>query len=82
MSVGGWGHERRIPVVEGQVSGAGQQCVCHRRLDNENSWFTESGLAPPIFVAFTNRSGKLHFSFERFLENRIRERLIFWVHPS
>jgi len=34
-------------------------------------------VAPPIFIAFTNRSGKLHFSFERFLENRIRERFGF-----
>jgi GTP-binding protein len=30
-----------------------------------------------VFVAFTNRPGKLHFSFERFLENRIRERFGF-----
>jgi GTP-binding protein len=36
-------------------------------------YFTQAGVAPPIFIAFTNRSGKLHFSFERFLENRIRE---------
>jgi GTP-binding protein len=36
-------------------------------------YLTQAGVAPPIFIAFTNRSGKLHFSFERFLENRIRE---------
>jgi len=36
-------------------------------------YMTQGGVAPPIFIAFTNRSGKLHFSFERFLENRIRE---------
>jgi GTP-binding protein len=36
-------------------------------------YLTQGGVAPPIFIAFTNRSGKLHFSFERFLENRIRE---------
>jgi GTP-binding protein len=28
-------------------------------------------------VLFTNRGGKLHFSFERFIENRIRERFGF-----
>jgi GTP-binding protein len=40
-------------------------------------YLTQAGAAPPIFIAFTNRSGKLHFSFERFLENRIRERFGF-----
>jgi GTP-binding protein len=40
-------------------------------------YLTQAGVAPPTFIAFTNRSGKLHFSFERFLENRIRERFGF-----
>jgi GTP-binding protein len=40
-------------------------------------YLTQAGVAPPTFVAFTDRSGKLHFSFERFLENRIRERFGF-----
>ncbi len=44
-------------------------------------YFTQAGVAPPIFIAFTNRSGKLHFSFERFLENRIRERFGFLGTP-
>jgi GTP-binding protein len=44
-------------------------------------YLTQAGVAPPIFIAFTNRSGKLHFSFERFLENRIRERFGFTGTP-
>ncbi|MDR3677010.1 MAG: ribosome biogenesis GTPase Der [Acidobacteriota bacterium] len=40
-------------------------------------YMTQGGVAPPIFIAFTNRSGKMHFSFERFLENRIREKFGF-----
>ena len=40
-------------------------------------YMTQAGVAPPTFVLFTNGSGKLHFSFERFLENRIRERFGF-----
>ena len=44
-------------------------------------YLTQGGVAPPIFVAFTNRPGKLHFSFERFLENRIRERFGFLGTP-
>ena len=43
-------------------------------------YLTQAGVAPPIFIAFTNRSGKLHFSFERFLENRIREKFGFAGH--
>ncbi len=44
-------------------------------------YLTQGGVAPPVFVAFTNRRGKLHFSFERFLENRIRERFGFMGTP-
>ncbi len=44
-------------------------------------YLTQAGVAPPIFIAFTNRAGKLHFSFERFLENRIRERFGFTGTP-
>jgi len=40
-------------------------------------YLTQAGVAPPTFIAFVNRAGKLHFSFERFLENRIRERFGF-----
>jgi len=40
-------------------------------------YLTQAGVAPPTFIAFTNRAGKLHFSFERFLENRIREKFGF-----
>ena len=32
---------------------------------------------PPTFVMFSNKKTKLHFSFERFIENRIRERFPF-----
>jgi GTP-binding protein len=44
-------------------------------------YLTQAGTAPPVFVAFANRPGKLHFSLERFLENRIRERFGFLGTP-
>ena len=44
-------------------------------------YMTQAGVAPPTFVAFTSRSEKLHFSFERFLVNRIRERFGFTGTP-
>jgi GTP-binding protein len=33
----------------------------------------QTGTAPPSFVLFTNVATRLHFSYERFLVNRIRE---------
>ncbi|MGA3371557.1 MAG: ribosome biogenesis GTPase Der [Terracidiphilus sp.] len=36
-------------------------------------YMTQAAVAPPTFVLFTDREVKLHFSFERFLENQIRE---------
>jgi GTP-binding protein len=35
-------------------------------------YMTQAAVAPPTFVLFTDRSVKLHFAFERFLENQIR----------
>jgi GTP-binding protein len=35
-------------------------------------YMTQAAVAPPTFVLFTDRDIKLHFSFERFLENQIR----------
>jgi GTP-binding protein len=36
-------------------------------------YMTQASVAPPTFVLFTNRAVKLHFSFQRFLENQIRD---------
>jgi GTPase len=38
---------------------------------------TQTDVAPPTFVLFTNRRSKFHFSFERFLINRFREQFGF-----
>jgi len=35
-------------------------------------YITQAGAAPPSFVLFTNQTKPLHFSFQRFLENRLR----------
>jgi GTPase len=40
-------------------------------------YLTQAAVSPPTFVAFTNRAGSPHFSTQRFLENRIRERFPF-----
>ncbi len=36
-------------------------------------YMTQASVAPPTFVLFTNRKVQLHFSYQRFLENQIRE---------
>jgi GTPase len=35
-------------------------------------YMTQAGVSPPTFILFTDRAVKLHFSYERFLENQIR----------
>jgi GTPase len=36
-------------------------------------YMTQAAVAPPTFVLFTDKDVKMHFSFERFLGNQIRE---------
>jgi len=36
-------------------------------------YMTQSNVAPPTFILFTDRAVKLHFSYQRFLENQIRQ---------
>jgi GTP-binding protein len=35
-------------------------------------YMTQAAVAPPTFVLFTDRAVKLHFAYQRFLENQIR----------
>ncbi|MBV8052651.1 MAG: ribosome biogenesis GTPase Der, partial [Acidobacteriaceae bacterium] len=35
-------------------------------------YMTQAAISPPTFILFTDRSVKLHFSYQRFLENQIR----------
>jgi len=36
-------------------------------------YMTQTNVAPPTFVLFTDKDVKLHFAYERFLENQIRK---------
>lgn len=44
-------------------------------------YITQASSAPPTFVLFTNQGKRLHFSYERFLENRLREKFDFTAAP-
>ena len=40
-------------------------------------YMTQAHASPPTFILFTDKDVKLHFSYERFLENQIRKRFGF-----
>jgi GTP-binding protein len=40
-------------------------------------YMTQTAVAPPTFVLFTDKDVKLHFSYERFLQNQIRDEFKF-----
>jgi GTPase len=40
-------------------------------------YMTQAAVAPPTFILFTDKDVKLHFSYQRFLENQIRESFAF-----
>jgi len=42
---------------------------------------SQVGVAPPTVVLFTNSPARLHFSYERFIENRLRESYDFFGNP-
>jgi GTPase len=44
-------------------------------------YITQASAAPPTFILFTNQRQRLHFSYERFLENRLREEFDFTGAP-
>jgi len=40
-------------------------------------YVTQASSSPPKFILFTNQTKRLHFSYERFLENQLRKRFDF-----
>jgi GTP-binding protein len=44
-------------------------------------YVTQAGASPPTFILFTNQSKRLHFSYERFLENQLRKTFDFLGAP-
>jgi GTP-binding protein len=44
-------------------------------------YITQSNIRPPTFVLFTNSPKPLHFSYERYLMNRLRESFDFYATP-
>lgn len=46
-------------------------------------YITQAGIRPPLFILFTSGGGKagLHFSYLRYIENRLREKFEFFATP-
>jgi GTP-binding protein len=43
------------------------------RTETRILYAAQTGVAPPTFVVFTNVATRFHFSYERFLVNKLRE---------
>jgi GTP-binding protein len=70
--------ERRKRVSTGQMNKFLEQVDFQRASVPMNKririyYMTQAQVAPPTFVLFTDRDVKMHFGFERFLANQIRE---------
>ena len=68
---------RRIPTAElnrfGQAVTAVHPPASPGRREVRILYAAQTGVAPPEFVFFTNVATSFHFSYERFLMNRLRE---------
>ena len=49
----------------------------HWEYDMKIYYMTQTSFRPPSFLVFTDKAGKMHFSAERFLINRLREKFGF-----
>jgi GTP-binding protein len=75
----------RVPTGElnrfiGKITSASPPVTSGKR-NVRVMYAAQTGIAPPTFVLFTNAEAKLHFSYERFLENRLRESYGFFGNP-
>jgi GTP-binding protein len=70
--------ERRKRVTTGQMNRFLEKVDFQRASVPMNKrvriyYMTQAAVAPPTFVLFTDKDVKMHFAFERFLANQIRE---------
>jgi len=83
----GAGVKRLFPLIREVYESASQRVTTgelnrflaglHVDLDQKIRYITQPSIRPPTFVLFTDRSGKLHFSHERYLTNQLRKRFGF-----
>ncbi|MDP2319459.1 MAG: ribosome biogenesis GTPase Der [Acidobacteriota bacterium] len=76
---------KRVPTGElnrfiEKITSAAPPVTASRR-NMRVMYAAQAAVAPPTFILFTNSLTKLHFSYERFLENRLREEYSFLGAP-
>ena len=70
---------RRVQVATGELNRMLERAtraqspsgVKHRAV--QIRYGVQTGVAPPIFTLFTSHGARLHFSYERFIQNRLRD---------
>ena len=78
LAVDVWG-ERRRRIPTGELNRILADAVARQvppavRNRRPKLYFaTQAGIAPPTFVFFANEAARIHFSYRRYLENRIRD---------
>lgn len=79
--------EREKRVTTGQLNDAVRRAIAGHEPSGRQGrvlrvlYIVQVGVAPPTFVAFVNDPDLVHFSFRRFLENRLREQFGFFGSP-
>jgi GTP-binding protein len=78
LAVDVWGERRRrIPTAElnrvVQDAIARQEAPMVKGRRPKLFYATQASVAPPTFVFFARDAGSVHFSYERYLENRLRD---------
>jgi GTP-binding protein len=78
LAVDVWG-ERRKRISTGELNRLVREAVertppaiVHGKR-SKIRYVTQAGVAPPTFVFFATEAASIHFSYKRFLENRLRE---------
>ncbi len=72
--------ELRVRVSTSELNDLLREAVAQHAPPNKGKrvlkfyYVTQVGIIPPTFVFFVNHKELVHFSYERFLENKIRER--------
>ena len=71
--------EENISQPKGGATASGKGGSSHIKIQ----YITQGGLRPPLFVIFTSGGSKagLHFSYLRYIENRLREEFEFFATP-
>ena len=86
LAVDVWG-ERRRRIPTGELNRILADAVARQEPPSVRNrrpklyFATQAGIAPPTFVFFANDSAIIHFSYRRYLENRIRDAAGFMGSP-